>query len=209
MTPTPTSLPATKTAYLAELQNKLKGMPDSEIIAATAYYDEYLTDAGPANEAAAIAELGSPAEVAAGIMGDYVYADTTGESASTRKGLNAIWIVVIGILASPIALPLAIALIAVIFSLLISVLSVILSLFVAAGALLFAGVAYLAVGFITLFTSFATGITTMGIGLMAIAVGAALGIGLIWATKHAVNGIAALGSRAIRNRRNKRNGVTL
>lgn len=200
-------LPTTKATYLDQLRDRLKGMPDSEVITATAYYDEYLTEAGPENEAAAIAELGSPAQVASGIMGDYVYADTTGQDKTARKGLSAIWIVVIGLIASPIALPLAIALIAVIFALLITVLSAIFSLFMAAAGLIVAGIVYLAVGFFTLFSSFASGLVTIGVGLVGTALGAAMMLGLVWATRHAVNGIASLGARFLQRRQARKGAV--
>ncbi|MCL2680829.1 MAG: DUF1700 domain-containing protein [Coriobacteriia bacterium] len=196
----------TKTAFLAELQRKLKAMPESEVIAAIAYYDEYLSEAGPENEETAIAQLGSPAQVAAGIMGDYVYADTTGEDITTGKGLSALWIVVIGLIVGPLALPLALVLIALIFSLLIAALSLIFSLFATAVALLVSGVVYLATGLYTLFISFATGVVTIGTGLVFMAMGAALMLIMIWATKHIVNGIAA-GSAKLLRRWNNRNGV--
>jgi len=195
-----------KAAFLTELQRKLKGLPESEIIAAVAYYDEYLSEAGFDNEAAAIAELGSPAEVAAGILGDYVYADTTSEEKSTKKGLTALWLVVVGLLASPIALPIAIVLIALIFALLVTVLSVVFSLFVAAIAMIVGGVLYLGAGFFTLFFHFASGIMTIGYGLVATALGCALMAALIWLTQVTVNGLAKLGAKILQRNKARRGG---
>ena len=193
-----TAAATNKAVYLHELRRKLKGLPESEVIAACAYYDEYLTEAGPENEAAAIAELGTPAEVAAGIMGDYVIKDTTAEEKSTRSGLSAIWIVVLGLFASPIALPLAIVLIAVIFSLLVAALAVIFSFFVAAFACLVAGIAYVGIGFYTLFFHAPTGILTIGSGLVAASIGGALGLAMIWLSKVIINGIARMGAGGLR-----------
>jgi uncharacterized membrane protein len=193
-----------KNAFLAELRQKLSVLSESEAITALAYYDEYLSEAGPENEAAAIAELGSPAHVAAGILGDQIYAETTGEEKSTKKGLGALWLVVIGLLASPIALPLAIVLIAVIFSLLISAFSMILSLFVAAIVLMVAGIVYIGAGFGTLFTSFATGLVTVGYGLVAIASGSAMMIGLVWLTKITVNALAKLGAKMLQRNKTRK-----
>jgi len=188
----------TKTAFLAELRHKLGAMPETEAIAAVAYYDEYLSEAGPENEATAIEELGSPSQVAAGILGQQVYADTSGEDTSTKKGLSAIWLLVLGLLASPIAIPLAIALIGVIFSVLASALAMVFALLVAAFAMVVGGIIYLGVGIWVLFTSFATGLTTIGMGLASIAAGAALSIVLFWAAKHIVNGVARGGSRLLK-----------
>ena len=199
---------AGKSAFLAELQRKLKGLPESEIIAAVAYYDEYLSDAGLENEAAAIAELGSPAEVAAGILGDYVYADTTSEEKSTKKGLTALWLVVVGLLASPIALPLAIVLIVLLFSLLTTALSLVFSFFVAAIALIVGGIVYMGTGFFTLFFHFPSGILSIGYGLVATAVGSALMMAMIWLTKITVNGLAKMGAKLLqRNKAGKGGGA--
>jgi len=195
-----------KTAFLTELQRKLQGLPESEIITAVAYYDEYLSEAGPENEAAAIAELGSPAEVASGILGDYVYADTTSEERSTKKGLTALWLVVVGLLASPIALPLAIVLIALIFSLLVAALSVVFSFFVTAVALIVGGVIYLGTGFFTLFFHFPSGIMTIGYGLVATAMGSALMLAMVWLTKVTVNGLAKMGAKMLKRNKARKGG---
>jgi len=188
----------TKTAFLAELHRRLSVMPLAEAEAAIAYYDEYLSEAGPENEAAAIADLGSPAQVATGILGDQVYADTTGEDKSVRKGLSALWMVVVGLFAAPVALPLAFVLIIVIFSVLIAILSAVFSAATAAITLLVAGLIYIAMGFVVLFSHFATGITTIGIGFIASALGAALTILMVWLAKHAINGTARGGSYLLR-----------
>jgi len=192
-----------KTTFLTELQRKLKGLPESEVMAAVAYYDEYLSEAGPENEAAAIAELGSPAEVAAGIMGDYVYADTTGDKKTTRKGFDAIWLVVLGIFASPIALPLAIFLVGLIFGILLAAVSVVFSLFLTAAIMLVAGIAYLGTGFFTLFFNIPTGFVTIGSGLVLSAVGATMMIVMIWLTKHIVNGVARGGAKLLQRWRSR------
>ncbi|MCL2379858.1 MAG: DUF1700 domain-containing protein [Coriobacteriia bacterium] len=194
----------TKIAFLSELQHKLKGMPESEVTAAMAYYEEYLAEAGSENEQAAIVGLGSPAEVAAGIIGDYVYADTTGQEKTTRKGLNAIWMVVIGVFAAPIALPLALLLIGIIFSLLVTVLTIIFWSFLTAAIALFGGIAYVGVGFHTLFFGVPTGLITIGMGLATTAFGGALAIILIWLTKHAINGIARGGAVWLRRWDNRK-----
>ena len=54
----------TRTAFLAALEQLLAPLPESERKDALSYYEDYLDAAGPENEARAIAELGSPEEVA-------------------------------------------------------------------------------------------------------------------------------------------------
>ena len=54
----------TRTAFLAALERLLAPLPEAERKDALSYYEDYLDAAGPENEACAIAELGSPEEVA-------------------------------------------------------------------------------------------------------------------------------------------------
>ena len=57
--------------FLAELEQRLSGIPEDERQAAIQYYADYLADAGEGNEAEAIRELGSPEKVAESIKADY------------------------------------------------------------------------------------------------------------------------------------------
>ena len=58
----------TRTAFLAALERLLAPLPEAERKDALSYYEDYLDAAGPENEARAIAELGSPEEVARKIL---------------------------------------------------------------------------------------------------------------------------------------------
>lgn len=58
----------TRTAFLAALEQLLAPLPETERKDALSYYEDYLDTAGPENEARAIAELGSPEEVARKIL---------------------------------------------------------------------------------------------------------------------------------------------
>ena len=58
----------TRTAFLAALEQLLASLPEAERKDALSYYEDYLDAAGPENEARAIAELGSPEEVARKIL---------------------------------------------------------------------------------------------------------------------------------------------
>ena len=57
--------------FLAELEQRLSGIPEEERQAAIQYYADYLADAGEENEAEAIRELGNPEKVAESIKADY------------------------------------------------------------------------------------------------------------------------------------------
>ncbi len=56
-----------KNEFMQELEHGLAGLTPDERVAALQYYKEYFDDAGPEHEAEVIAELGSPAKVAADI----------------------------------------------------------------------------------------------------------------------------------------------
>ena len=58
----------TRTAFLAALEQLLAPLPEAERKDALSYYEDYLDAAGPEKEAQAIAELGTPEEVARKIL---------------------------------------------------------------------------------------------------------------------------------------------
>jgi len=192
-----------KTEFLGQLRSKLKNLPASEVDEALSYYEEYFNDAGPDNEAETIAALGSPAEVAANIISDYAIKDVSGGEGgkkSTGSSLSVIWIVILAILASPIALPLAITAVVVIVALLISALVVLVSLAATALALVAAGLYCLVAGALAAFQSVATGCLFVGAGLVCVALGVALGLGVGWLTKVTFRGIALLAAKLLKKR---------
>lgn len=61
--------------FMTELERLLADMPEEERQAAVQYYADYFADAGEANEADVIRELGSPEKVAESIKADYYGAE--------------------------------------------------------------------------------------------------------------------------------------
>ena len=126
----------TKGDYLAQLAHKLRVLPENERQDALEYYDGYLSDAE--NERTAIAQLGSPGEVSANILANYVAkssgayeADQASGQNGTRgaapikaagrgesdvrgaRGIKTAWMIILALFALPIGLPLVISLAAV------------------------------------------------------------------------------------------------
>lgn len=60
-----------RVGFMTELERLLSAMPEEERQAAVRYYADYFADAGEANEAEVIRELGSPEKVAESIKADY------------------------------------------------------------------------------------------------------------------------------------------
>ena len=86
----------TRTAFLAALEQLLASLPESERKDALSYYEDYLDAAGPENEARAIAELGSPEEVARKILDEQSPADSSAAPVSPARKPRSRWRMVLG-----------------------------------------------------------------------------------------------------------------
>ena len=86
----------TRTAFLAALEQLLAPLPEAERKDALSYYEDYLDAAGPENEARAIAELGSPEEVARKILDEQSPADSSAAPASPARKPRSHWRMVLG-----------------------------------------------------------------------------------------------------------------
>ena len=86
----------TRTAFLAALEQLLAPLPESERKDALSYYEDYLDAAGPENEARAIAELGSPEEVARKILDEQSPAGSSAAPTSPARKPHSRWRMVLG-----------------------------------------------------------------------------------------------------------------
>lgn len=178
--------------YLAALRGALSGLPDEERASALRYYEEYLDDAGPENEARAIEELGSPQRVAAQILADYRELTTVpgaknasqsenGSASSSQttpkrgwRGINPWLLLVLVLLAIPIGVPLAAGVAGVIVSLLAAAVCIVLGVAVVAVALplclLLGGGALIVFSFFVWWNP-PSAVVTLGCGLACLALG--------------------------------------
>uniref|UniRef100_UPI004025225D DUF1700 domain-containing protein n=1 Tax=Faecalibacterium sp. TaxID=1971605 RepID=UPI004025225D len=86
----------TRTAFLAALEQFLAPLPEAERKDALSYYEDYLDAAGPENEARAIAELGTPEEVAHKILEEQAPVDSSAAPASPAHKPHSRWRMVLG-----------------------------------------------------------------------------------------------------------------
>ena len=86
----------TRTAFLAALEQLLAPLPETERKDALSYYEDYLDAAGPENEARAIAELGSPEEVARKILDEQTPAGSSAAPAFLARKPHSRWRMVLG-----------------------------------------------------------------------------------------------------------------
>ena len=163
-----------KETYLKQLESKLKRIPSYEVEAAIAYYNEYFDEAGAENTQQVIKELGSPAQVASQILADYATKDLDSHPSSTKKGLLAIWMMILAILATPITLPIMLAVVAFIFafvllcgSLALTAIAILFSLILGGIGCLIGGVAVILQHIPTALFFIGLGLTASGIGLLA------------------------------------------
>lgn len=165
-----------KETYLKQLESKLKRMPSYEVKDALEYYNEYFDEAGVENAQQVIKVLGAPAQVASKILADYAIKDLDDHPGSAKKGLLAIWIMILAIFATPIALPIMLTVVALIFtfvllcgSLVIAAIAILFSLFLGGIGSLIGGVAVLTQHIPTALFFIGLGLIASGIGLLVFA----------------------------------------
>jgi len=160
--------------FMSDLKFKLRRLPYEEVQNAISYYEEYFDEAGAENEDKTIVALGSPADVASKIIGEY--AVTAAEPVPVeKKKNNVLLITILAIFASPIAFPIAISILAILFSVGI----VFFSFFVTGAALILTGIATIFMGFWAFSYGFATGLFYLGSSVLIIAIGAAFTLGTV------------------------------
>ena len=170
----------TRNDYLKRLSGKLKRLPREDYEIAMEYFTEYFEEAGLENEQQAITDLGSPEDAADAIIRDLAYRQLDSVKKGFRRGISTVWIVILAIFASPIAVPVAIAVCAVLFALLAAIFSVLLS--AAIVVLCAAGISVVAIlaGIWISFQSPVNGITTLGAGLLGIGLSIVIAYAAVW-----------------------------
>ena len=202
----------TREQFITSLRRELKKLPPEEVVSATEYYEEYFAEAldnpelSPeelaAEEARMIEEIGSPKAVAAQIKSEYASRVLSGDETTLKykptvgNKISAVWWVILGLLAAPIGIPLAITFGAVIFALWITLVAVVISLYAGGIGILAGGLAALAAGVVAIFTSFSTGLMCIGGGLALVALAVLLGLGLTLLIKKMVQVPAKLAQRS-------------
>ena len=162
-----------KQQYLEELRVRLKGLSQDEIEDALSYCEEYFDDAGEGNEQQVKADLGSPYKFAAQIRADAEirrHNTTFANDQNTTKKSS---------LKSIIALPLLLALVAVIFALFITIGAFAIAGLASVGAIAFTGFPLLVNGFYHLETP-GNALIAIGGGLLCIGLGILLLLLFIW-----------------------------
>lgn len=156
----------TKTEYIAKLTKYLRKLPQKDYEEALEYFMEYFEEAGPENEAQVIAELGTPKEAAHEVISRLLDEKIIEDKSSLRNKTTILWIAILAVLASPVALPILLFFLAMIVTLLMIIFAVIVTALALTFALLISGVYTFFTSFSLLSVSLASTLFGGGLGLL-------------------------------------------
>jgi uncharacterized membrane protein len=180
-----------RSEFFNKLEQGLARVPKEERDAALDYYNEYFDDAGPENEQKVIEELGSPVQIAARIKADAAVKQLQSDTKpSMKKGISAVWLVILAILAAPIALPLAIGAAALAIGLLAALIGIVIAMIACVAAFFIGGIVVIAAGIAVMATSVPTAIFSVGIGLLVLGVSILIGILVVLAARGIFGSVA-------------------
>lgn len=157
--------------YLDEVFNELQELPEDDRFDLIQYYEEYFLDSGKTMEKI-LEEYGTPKQFALKLKINYFSEldDSNGgkvNTKSSKRQVRLIWMVIIGLCASPLLIPLAIGFIAVIFGLMLALLMLIVAIYVGCISILGVGLFAIISGIGVLGQSVTSGLFYFGMGLFA------------------------------------------
>ena len=115
----------TKKEYMKKLAYQLRRLPKEDFDKAMDYFEEYFEDAGIENEQKAIEDLGAPEEAASALILDLAQENAVKPPKTMKRRFSALWIAILALFAAPIALPLALGILAVIGAVILGILAVV------------------------------------------------------------------------------------
>ncbi|MEF9951965.1 MAG: DUF1700 domain-containing protein [Clostridium sp.] len=193
-----------KKQFINDLEKRLKRLPKEERDSVIDYYEEYFEEAGFDDNYNVLAEVDHPVDIAPQILSEYALKDEEEVGVKKKKGLSTVWFVILAIFAAPIGLPLAIAVVAIIFAVLTVIGAVIFAFSAVTVSLIGSGIFTIIIGIITATADFATTIFFVGSGLMIIGIGSLFGLAVWTLTPLAVNFVSNSAKRIL-VRFNKKN----
>ena len=156
----------TRTEYIAKLTKYLRKLPQQDYEEAIEYFMEYFEEAGPENEARVIAELGTPKEAAHEVISRLLDEKIIEDESSLRNKTTILWIAILAVLASPVALPILLFFLAMLLTLLLIIFAVIVTALALTFALLISGIYTFFTSFSLLSVSLASTLFGGGLGLL-------------------------------------------
>lgn len=157
--------------YLEKVRSYLKDLPTDEREELLQFYEEQMLDAG--YSMSEIEEkYGTPKQFARSLKIEYfiendeISDETVSRSTRTKNRMNLVWLVILGLFASPILIPVAIGLIGILIAAVIAFLGILFGIYVGIIGVLAGGLIAFVNGVILLWQSVATGVFYIGAGLL-------------------------------------------
>ncbi len=181
--------------YMKLLYSRLAGLPPEERDAAMLYYEEYFEDAGGQNEDKVIDELGNPESLAAQILAENTIRQTKKAKPTARKGLSALWVVILGILALPAALPFILIAMGILIAFACGVFGLLIAIAALTLSLIIGGIIMLGHAIPLLLFNTGGGLFALGASLIAVALGILFLIPLVYLFKAGIMGLINLAGK--------------
>lgn len=188
----------TKDEYLNALAKALGTINEMDRMDALQYYREYFEEAGMENESRVIAELGSPKKLASQIRAQSAVKAANEDPKSGSKSLRAVWLAVLSVFAVPVGIPIALALVIVVFALLITLFAVLLSLFAVAFSFGLCAVISVLASMFALFQNIGASMTMLGCALILGGLGVLFFIPTLTFSRWSVRKLTGLAGRITR-----------
>ena len=159
----------TKEQYITQLKKYLRRLPKQDYDDAIEYFEEYFGEADEAGQQKLMEELGTPKEAARDLISnllDKKLDDKSSFEKPVRKG--TLRIALLAICAAPVAIPMLVALFAILLSVAICMFAVYLSIFAVALSTLLIGAKLFVRGIIAIPFSVSGSFIILGLGLLGI-----------------------------------------
>lgn len=170
----------TRDEYLGQLSKYLKKLPKADYDDAMEYFTEYFSETDDDEAKKLMEELGTPKEAACDIISNVLdkridekkQADEKKQDDSGKRSvLGILWVAILAICAIPVATPLLISGLVVMFCILLFIVLVLLCVFLVGVCSVIAGLAVIARAVVTIKLSISAALMLLGLGLAAIGVG--------------------------------------
>lgn len=194
---------AVVTKYINDLKiniNKLQSDEQNEILE---FYSEFILDSDMQTREDIVSELGTPKKLARKILADYSIANEDNsagvevekEQKKTKpkkdNQLKTILIIIVGLLAIPTAIPVALGLLGAVFGLFVGVFGIFLGFLAVIAGLVLIGIMLVVAAFSIIFTSWPVGLFFLGLGLIATTFGLLIAPGAYYIIRLLINAITS------------------
>lgn len=174
-------------SYLEAVQAHLTELPQEESVDLIAYYQEYFIESDLTLEEIK-AQYGTPKQFATKLKLSYFldqddHAQEEEKSIPAKSRLQLVWLIVLGLFASPLLVPLALAVLLLVLALLIVLLALFFSLYMLDVSLIFGGLFSIVSGLGVVFSSPSTTLVFSGLGLLLFGLGILISPFILFLTK--------------------------